>query len=408
MLRGIEPDQARDLLAGLPVSCRRETVRLADALGRTAAADIRAAVAIPPFDRSPYDGYAFRGEDTDSASPEHPAVLRIVEEIPAGVQPTRKVGPGQAARIMTGAPVPQGANATIKYEKTTFTPAEVRLTAPVAPDTDIVRAGEDLMEYSLILAAGTRLTAPILGLIASQGIEQVEVWQRPVIAILSSGTELAQPGQPLPPAKIYNSSLPALSGYLMTIGADVRPAGVVSDDPCEIADSLLAALAGADMLITTGGASVGDYDCLLAALDQIGADILFWKTAMKPGGSILAATWQSRLILGLSGNPGAALLGFFRIGLPAVYKLCGRKQLLPPVAEVRLKNPLVKKSPQLRLLRGHLEIDDGQAWFVENDGQGNGIVSSFVGCDLLGEIPAGSPPLPAGTRIKAWRILEQP
>jgi molybdopterin molybdotransferase len=197
-----------------------------------------------------------------------------------------------------------------------------------------------------------------------------------------------------------------LIGYLREFGADPRPCGVVSDDPADIAAIIRDTIGMSDMLITTGGASVGDYDGMLEALELLGAEVLFWKTAMKPGGSILAAIWQDRLILGLSGNPGAALLGLFRIGLPYIRKLCGRTNLLQPTVEVVLRQPLTKKSPQLRLLRGHLAIDGGTAWFVENAGQGNGIVSSFVGCDLLGEIPAGSPPLPAGTRIKAWRIRE--
>lgn len=404
MLKNLEADAARDLLCALETTLCVETVPLYEASGRVLAADVTAPIPTPPFDRSPYDGYAFRGADTRGATREHPAILKITEELPAGKAPTMEITAGFAAKILTGAPLPKGADATVKYEITEFTDSEVRIFEPIAPNTDVVRAGDDIKVGTLIAPRGTVVSAPLAGVLAGQGIAAVNVYKKPVIAIINTGTELLEVGTPLRPAMIYNSNVYTLSGYLQELGAATRNAGVVEDDPDAIAGKIGAALQNADMVITTGGASVGDYDWAVGSAQRLGADVLFWKINMKPGGAIMAAVRDGKVILGLSGNPGAAILGLLRIALPYISKLCGRTDLYPTVVEVLLKEPLTKPSPKLRLIRGRLEIQGGAAYFEENEGQGNGAVSSLVGCDLLGEIPAGSPPLPAGTKIKAYRL----
>jgi molybdopterin molybdotransferase len=404
MLKNIKADDARDLLLALPVSLRTETVPLSASYGRVLAADITAPIPAPPFDRSPFDGYAFRGEDTKDATRSHPAVLTITEELPAGKAPTIDLRPGYAAKILTGAPIPKGADATIKYELTEFTADEVRIFEPIPPNSDIVRAGDDIRAGALIAGKGARVTAPLAGILASQGIDRISVFEKPAISILNTGTELLEIGSPLRPAMIYNSNVYTLSGYLLDTGAAAVNGGVVADEPDVIADRIGAALKNADMVITTGGASVGDYDWAVASAQRLGAEVLFWKIDMKPGGAMMAAVLDGKLILGLSGNPGAAVLGLLRIALPFIRKLCGRSDLTLPEIDVLLKEPLTKASPKLRLLRGQLEFSGGAAYFAENEGQGNGAVSSLVGCDLIGEIGHGSPPLPAGTMIKAYRI----
>lgn len=402
--KNIEADEAVGMLLSLPVTLETETAPLADALGRVLAGDVTAALPVPPFDRSPFDGYAFRGADTAGAARENPVVLRIIEEVPAGKVPTVAVTKGCAVKILTGAPLPEGADATIKYENTDFTADEVRIYAPVPPDTDVVRAGDDIKAGALLAPRGVRLDAPLLGVLASQGIGAVTVYKKPVAAVLNTGSELVEIGAPLPPGMIYNSNVHTLSGYLREIGAEPWNAGVVADDPREIAARIKAALAVSDMVITTGGASVGDYDWAVTASQLLGAEFLFWKISMKPGGSIMAAVKDNKLILGLSGNPGAAVLGLLRVAQPYIRKRCGHFSLTLPAVRVALKEPVTKPSPKLRLLRGRLELCDGAALFTQNEGQGNGAVSSLVGCDLLGEIEAGSPPLPAGTIIRAYRL----
>ncbi len=404
MLKNIEADQALLMLCALEAAVETETVKLADAHGRILADDISAVVSSPPFDRSPYDGYAFRGEDTVNAAENHPVILKITDEIPAGKASECEVTSGYAAKILTGAPIPKGANATIKYERTEYTQTEVRIFEQVRPNTDIVYAGDDIDAGTRIADSGTAVTAPLLGILASQGIAELTVFKRPVITILNTGSELLEVGTPLRPAMIYNSNVYTLGGYLRDMGVLPQNAGVVADDPDIIAERISAALKASDMVITTGGASVGDYDWAVTSAEKLGADVLFWKINMKPGGSIMAAVKDGKLILGLSGSPGAAVLGLLRIALPYIKKLCGKTDIMSPVIDVYLKEPLKKSSPKLRIVRGRLEFSEGKACFAENEGQGNGAVSSLIGCDLLGEIAAGSPPLPEGAMIKAYRV----
>ena len=400
MLKNISADEALEMLCALPAAPETETVALNDAQGRILAGDIRALLSVPPFDKSPYDGYAFRGEDTRSASQEHPVTLKITEEIPAGKAPTIEVTAGRAAKILTGAPIPKGADATVKYKQTVYTDAEVTLFEPVPPDTDIIYAGDDIRAGTVVFTKGTRITAPMLGVLASQGFDRIPVYKKPVVKIINTGTELVEVGNPLTEASIYNSNVYTLSGYLRDLGADARNAGVVEDDPDAIAERIGRALETSDLVITTGGASVGDYDWAVTSAQRLGADVLFWKTKLKPGGSIVAAVKDGKAILGLSGNPGAAVLSLMRLAMPYIRKLCGYAELRLPVVRVILKEPFHKASPKTRLIRGRLELRDGQAYFAENEGQGNGAVFSLVDCDLIGEIEAGAMPLRPGPLLK--------
>ena len=404
MLKNISADEACNMIYELPVSRTTETAALGDALGRVLSQDVKARMAFPPFDRSPYDGFAFRGEDTRNASADAPVVLTITEEIPAGTQPRYEIRPGFAAKILTGAPIPKGADSTIKYEETKFDESEVRIFYPIKPNTDIVYAGKDATPGQLIAPEGTVISAPVISILANQGIAHVEVFRKPVIAVLSTGSELCEAGEPLRPAAIYNSNSHTIAAYLADVGAAPAIGGSVPDDPAVIAEAIGRVLDDSDMVVTTGGASVGDYDWAVRSAELMGADVLFWKVSMRPGGSVMVALKDGKAILGLSGNPAAAVLGLLRLAIPYVKKLCGRSECFYNEIHVPLRDPYPKNSPKLRILRGRLEIEDSRAFFVESGGQGNEEVSSLAGCDLLGEITMGSPPLPAGEIIKAYRI----
>lgn len=404
MEKNISADAARDMLLKLPVCLEAEKVRLEASCGRVLASDLYAEIDIPPFDRSPYDGYAFRGEDTADAAASNPALLDITEEIPAGRMPVHKVTEGRAAKILTGAPIPEGANATIKYEHTEYTDKWVKIFNPVKPDTDIIYAGEDIRKGELIAPAGSVINAALAGLMASQGLSEAEVYKRPSVTIINTGTELIEAGEPLGPAKIYNSNVYTLMGYLNNIGMQPVNGGTVEDDPGLISSAIISALKRSDAVITTGGSSVGDYDWALTAFGMTGAEVLFWKAAMKPGGAILAAVKEGKPILGLSGSPGAAVLGLLVIAMPYLRKLCGRNDIFPETVMVYLDKPYKKISKQTRLIRGRLDIRDGKAFFMENDAQGNSAVSSLSDCDLIAELPAGSPSQPAGALVKAYVV----
>ena len=404
MIKNIDVDAAYKMLYDLEVSYRTETTALENALGRVVSADVRAAAPVPPFDRSPFDGYAFRGDDTLGATRKDPVALKITEEIPAGIWPRCEIKPGFAAKILTGAPIPKGADSTIKYERTEFSDSEVRIFEPVKPDTNIIYAGSDVKPGYALAMKGTLITAPIISSLANQGFASLDVYEKPLVTVISTGTELCEVGEPLRPAAIYNGNTHTLSAYLAGVGATPVNGGVVPDEPDKIAGRIEDALFKSDMVITTGGASVGDYDWAVRSAELLGAKVLFWKASMRPGGAIVAAVKGEKLLLSLSGNPAAAVLGLLRIAMPYIKKLCGRTDCFFPEISVMLREPFKKDSPKLRVLRGRLEIVDAKAYFVESDGQGSEEISSLAGCDLLGEIPLGSPPLPAGTIIKAYRI----
>ena len=404
MLKNIDADAACKLIFEQQVARRTENVALGDALGRVLSADVAASIPYPPFDRSPYDGFVFRGGDTLKASRDNPVVLKITEEIPAGTQPQYEITPGLAAKILTGAPIPQGADSTIKYENTEFTETEVKIFEPITPDTDIVYAGTDVKLGQVLASEGALVTAPVISTLANQGYTRVDVYKKPVITIISTGSELCEAGEPLRPASIYNSNVHTLSAYLAGMGASPVNGSSVPDEPETIARVIGSALEVSDMVITTGGASVGDYDWAVASAGIMGANVLFWKVLMRPGGALLAAVKNCKLILGLSGNPAAAVLGLLRIAAPYIKKLCGRADCFYPEIKVALREPHKKENPKLRVLRGRLEIIDSHAFFIESGSQGSEDITSLVECDLLGEIPMGSPPLPAGTVIKAYRL----
>ena len=406
MRKEIEVSEALKLLLGVPVKLEIETIPIGEAVGRVSAEQITAKIPFPPFDRSPFDGYAVRGADTASASKEAPVTLTVRQEIPAGHVPKENITEGFAAKILTGAPIPPGADGVIKFEETEFTDETVKLFAPVRPGSNIVHAGEDVPAGTEILPAGTEIEPAAMGLLAAQGLKAVKVYKKPLVTVINTGSELAELGQPLPPGMIYNSSMYTLRGFFACMGADFRDGGIVEDDEKTIADRVHAELAVSDMVVTTGGASVGDYDFAMAAAERSGADILFWKIKMRPGGSLLAYVSGGKLVLALSGNPGAAVLGLVLLGLPCVKKRRGLVDVFPEECMVRLVDEVKKSSPRKRIMRGYLKIKDGEAFFVENDGQGGGDISSLLNCDLLAEIPEGSPPLPAGTLVKAYRIFK--
>jgi molybdopterin molybdotransferase len=403
-MKRISSDEARDMLLALPVARETESVALYQAVGRILAEDIRAVTAVPPFDRSPFDGYALRGEDTAGATRENPVTLTITEEIPAGHVPTMPVGPGQAAKILTGGPVPQGANTTVKYEETEFTDTQVKIFAPCAPGSNVARAGEDVAVGQVLAQAGEELTPALVGLLAGQGFGSVNVCAQPKITVISTGSELLEPGQPWQPGKIYNSNTYTICALLQQRGVQAVAGGTVADELEAIGEKITQALQDSDMVITTGGASVGDYDWAERAAKAIGADILFWKFAMKPGGSCLAAVKDGKLLLSLSGSPGAAMLALHKVGMPYIRKLLGRRDLVPQSFEAVMAKDYKKKTTMARVLRGNLAFRDGHVYFEHHEGDGNGILSSLVGCDALGEIPANSPPVQAGQSIRVFRL----
>lgn len=400
----IPREEARALLFALPTPVESEWVSIDDCYGRVLAEDFVSEEMVPPFAKAPLDGYALRGEDTAGASPEHPVTLRVTEEIAAGSTPQFPVLPGQAAKILTGAPIPEGANAVVRFEETEWNECQVTFTAPVTPHTNIVPPGDDIPLGKVIARRGEVISPPVAGLLAALGRTQILVCRKPRITVISTGSELVGPGTPLTGGKIRNSSYHLLKGYMEQAGAVVTTSGIIADDVDAIAACIDRALEQSDLVVTTGGVSVGDYDLVLAATEQIGARRLFWKARFRPGGTMLAAEKNGKLILGLSGNPASASLALHIIGIPFIKKLGGQPERAPERVKVKLLDPIQKDSPHGRLVRGRMVIEQGEVCFRSVDSQGNGALTSLLGCDLIADILSGTPPLPAGAVVDAYRI----
>lgn len=396
-------ERARQALLDVEVNPGTEEIAVEEAWGRVLAERVTAGHDVPSFRRSAYDGYAVRREDIRAASEKAPVTLTVTETVGAGSAARYPVTAGRAARIMTGAMVPDGADAVVKHEDTRFTDREVRFFAP-AGRGNLVEPGEDVKAGTCLLEPGKVMGAADAAMLAGQGRERVRVFRRPGAGLVSTGSELVRPGQTPGLGKIYDTNPLLLGGYLRRYGVVPKDFGIVPDQMDALEERIEEALSCSDMVITTGGVSVGDFDYIPQVMERIGARVLFHRLPFKPGGAMLAAVKNGRLILGLSGNPGAAAVGMLYVGLPFIRKLCGRSEVGTKEGEAVLKENFDKSGERLRILRGTARIEEGRLVFEQVRNQRNGAVSSMVDCDLLGEIPAGSRGLLKGERIKVYFV----
>lgn len=396
--------EARDRLLAHAAPLGTETVPLRAAAGRVLARALVAADDVPAFDRSPYDGYAFRAADVAGACEDAPVTLRITEEIPAGAVPTVPVTPGVCAKILTGAPIPDGADAVINFEATRFTDTEVTFFAPVPPGSNIVRAGEDVKKGTELLRPGTVIDAGAAGTLAAQGVTAPTVFRRPRVAVLSTGSELAEADTEPAPGKIRNSNAYTLSAALLRLGCEPVYLGIAPDSAEGIAALLERGLSDCDALVCTGGVSVGDYDLTPDAMERIGADILFRGVDLKPGMACAYAVRRGKLLFGLSGNPASSLINFYLVALPALRALAGHAEPVPPEITLTLAEAYPHPSRCTRILRGALDLSDGTARLRLMGDQRNAVISSAIGCDALAVVPAASGPLAAGTILKGYLV----
>lgn len=404
MEMNIDYKAARELLLARAGCMGTERVPLQETEGRVLAEAVCARRDVPPFDRSPFDGYAFQAADTAGVDSQHPVTLRILEEIPAGAVWTRCVTPGTAVKILTGAPIPPGADAVTKYEDTVFTDAEVTIFSAFAAGENVVPQGEDVKAGDDLAAPGTVIDCALMGTLAAQNVAEPLVYKRPRVGILTSGSELVEPGEPLNGGKIVNTNRYAFMGAVKHAGAAPVFYGAPKDDPAVIAAMLDRALRECDMVITTGGVSVGDYDFTPDAMERAGVELLIRTLKLKPGGASAYGVRDGKLVCGLSGNPASAMTNFYAVVLPALRGLMGCAEPHLMELTVKLASGFGKRSPKTRLIRGRLQFKDGAAVMEVSRAQGNGVLYSLVGCDLLAEIPAGSGKLPAGTKLSAWII----
>ena len=393
----VTPEEAIRLILEQPVVRHSETLPLAKALDRILAEDVFARIDLPSFNKSPFDGYAYRTEDV-------PGTLRVVGTLTAGTNGILEIGPGEAVKIFTGAPVPDSADAVVKLEDVESSADRIAVREAAAPGTNVILRGEDTRQGALLIPAGTRLQPAHLGVLAGQGIASVPVFRRPKAALCPTGSELREPGEACSLFEIYNSSSYVLCAYLTRMGFSACRCPVVPDEPDAVRSAVEKALASdADVVFTTGGASVGDYDFAKKTAESVGAETLFWKVRMKPGGALLVSRVGAKLLVSLSGNPAAALMSLLVVLRPWLMAMTGSEDRAASVS-LPLKEDMPKTSGALRLLRGHLDFTDGVVCFAEHIGRGNGNIASFKGCELIGLIPGGCGPLKKGEMIRALRL----
>ncbi|WP_407307387.1 gephyrin-like molybdotransferase Glp [Desulfosporosinus sp. SB140] len=397
----IELEEAKELVLERIHPVEHEAVTLANAFQRVLAQDVTAQIDMPPFDRSPLDGYAYFAQETDVK----PLQLTIVSEIPAGTFLERKIVSGEAAQIFTGAPIPPGANCVVRQEDTESDMDQVKILNPVGPGSNIVQRGEEIKKGEVLLKRGSYLTPPAIGLMAAVGWDKIQVYRRPRVGLLATGAELMDVGEPLLPAKIYNSNSYTLRTMLQKAGCEVTVIPIVSD---QIEDTLraLEEVADADMVITTGGASVGDYDIMRHALARFGCDMLFWKLNLKPGTPASVGQKGKQLFFSLSGNPAAAVVTFELLVRPALSKLAGYSMVEEKKFLVRMASDFGKTGKQRRFLRAQAVFQDGEIWADLAPAQGSGILRSMIGSQLLVDVPADHGPVKTGELLMANWIAD--
>lgn len=401
----VELEQAIQIIREKVAVMGTEIVPLSEARGRILARQIVAEENVPPFDRSPYDGFAFRAKDLEEASKEHPVTLRIIEEVPAGKAPERKIGKGEAIKILTGAPIPEGADAVERYEVTEFNEKEVTFFEPVKSGSNICLAGEDIRQGEVLMEVGTKLENARLGLLAALGYFEISCYRKIRCVIISTGSELVPVDHPLIPGKIRNSSAYMIQAVLREWGMECDIYGIVSDNSSHIAGAIDVCAQKYDVILTTGGVSVGDYDFLNTSLEELGAEILLWKVKMKPGMAFVAAMHKEKLVLALSGSPSAAAATLYLIGGAVLSYMSGKRGLPWEKIKVRMYHDFPKSSKGRRFIPGRLCVKDGEAYLDSCVAQGNGILSSWHSCNVIGEIPAGTPPLKAGSIIEGYYFV---
>lgn len=362
-----------------------EEAPLCEAVGRILARRITAPMDQPPFDRSPLDGYAVCASDTMSASAEMPVRLQVVDKICAGQVSQVAIQPGQAVRLMTGAMLPKGADAVIRQEDTDLGEERVKLFRGVRPGQNCCWRGEEYRAGTELFPAGTRIDAAAAAVAAGAGLTHLPVYRRARAAVISTGDEIRQPGQPLLPGKIYDSNTIYLKTRLKQLGVEVTAALSEGDDVDGIV-TVLERFSGCDLILTTGGVSVGQKDLLETAVKAFGAEVIFHGIAVKPGMPTLLAKRGDLLILGLSGNPFSAAVPFELLLRPMLAKMTRDPELEMRRRKVTAANDFAKASPTRRFLRAFVRGNMVSMPAAQSNGQ----MRSMVGCNCLIDLPAGS------------------
>ena len=389
------------VLAAVPAP-KSESACLSKAAGRVVVQQVCSPIDLPGFDNSAMDGYAVRAADVVSATPSTPVRLRLAGKVAAGEVFAGAVKPGGCVRLFTGSPLPAAADAVVMQEDTRIdsnAPGEVLILTPASPGANVRSRGEDVRHGAILVEAGEVLTIGRLGLLAAAGCARVQVGRQPVVGLVATGSELTEPGQSLAPGRIYDSNRTMLAVLTQHAGAVAKTYRLVADSLAGISRVLAKAVEHCDVVVTSGGVSVGETDYLQRALERIGGEVEFWKVAMKPGRPFVFGRCRGRLLFGLPGNPASARIAFLLLVRPALLRWQGASSLALPTHPGVLAEPLANQGERRHFMRVNV---DAQGKIHSAGIQASHVLSSMAAANGLVDVPAHTT-LAAGTVVPVLR-----
>ncbi len=399
-------EEARSYVLGAVPRLPALEVPLLESLGLTLAEDVIAADNIPPFDNSAMDGYALRQPDIVGAGKDNATSLRVIGDLPAGKAPSVSVGEGEAIRIMTGAPMPAGADTVVPVELTRAEGEKVLILEELARGANVRKAGEDVKDGQTVMPAGTLVGPAEMGMMASLGYAKVKCLRRAVVGIISTGDELLPVGEELRPGKIRDSNSYTIYGMVKEAGAEPLRLGIVGDQADVLEKAILDNVDRVDVFITSGGVSVGDYDMVKDVLGKIG-EMNFWKVAMRPGKPQAFGRVRGKPLFGLPGNPVSVMVSFEQFVRPALLQMMGRADIYRPRVKAILDSPIGRKKGRAEFIRVIAEWRDGCYHVRVTGPQGSGILNSMVKGNALAMLPSDVGRLEPGHEVMI-EFLRQP
>ena len=387
------------------------SVPILESLGQVLAEDIVSNINVPPLDNSAMDGYVVRAADTAGASEKSPVILKVIDTVIAGALAKKKVAAGTAVRIMTGAPIPEGADAVVQFENTDESKrqnalSEIGILEAAKPGLNVRKAGEDIARGAVALKKGTLIRPPEVGVMAQLGYAQVKAVRRPVVAIFSTGNELTELGQPLPEGKIYDSNLYSIAALVKRYGCVPKILGIARDDEKSLV-SKLKQTQDADILLTTGGVSMGDYDMVKEILAKEGR-MVFWQVRVKPGKPLAFGKikGKSRDIphLGLPGNTVSCMVSFELFVRPALLKMMGKKNIAKPAVDAIIEDNVTNDAGRRIYDRAIVEKRDGHYYARLTGPQGSGILKSMALANGLVLIPEEKKQVKKGETVQTLML----
>jgi len=402
----IEPSEALKIILDSAERLEAKSVPVDQSVGFVLDEDITSLDDIPPFDNSAMDGFAILAEDTIGATKDNPARLKIIDDQPAGKVSDKEVEKGTAIKVMTGAPIPKGTNTVVPIEDTEYDDEEVNILVESKKDRHIRLAGEDIRSGSTVLSTGKVIDPVEVGVMASVGKSDIKVIRKPKVAVIGTGDEIVPLGEPLTPGKIRDSNSYVIYNQALCCGAISHRIGIAKDTLEDVREKLLVALQH-DVIITTGGVSVGERDFVKDVMEELGAEHKFWKVAQKPGKPLVFMTVGQKLFFGLPGNPVAAVVSFEEYVRPALLKMMGRKKLFRPLVNAVASEDLKKKPGRTHFVGVMVDKKDGDYHVRLNGRQGSGILTSMAGAEGIAILPKESGLIEKGQLIEV-QLIDQP